>query len=164
MQGKSIGVSKRNDGSNSLLTRLVLFSGITLFVTGIMTYSELMYLWRGRTAVAVVERIWEAPRTGRFSFGQTELRVAYSFIDAEQERRRANQAVPAGWTGAVGDQVQVQYRPGKYGASRLAGNVRWLPITLFLASAALTVVLVFMLRLKSNAEEKPFVPPRSRLR
>src|SRR5262245_14702312 len=99
----------------------VLICGFLFLISICLTYRELVFLVRGRTAQATILRTYEIERRGRF--GQptgTRLVVEYQFVDSQGNTRTDSDEVTPEWGIPAAGTIAVCFTPGLDGKSRLA--------------------------------------------
>jgi hypothetical protein len=126
--------------------------GVAFVVSACFALGEVRYWAFGRTAQASVIRA-NAPDETDDAF-----LIRYWFTDAKTGNHREEvDAVPSHW-GAPPEMLTVQYIPGRTGASRVAGNHRWVALRFFaLTSLGLLGGLAWLYRDARRAFE-PYHP------
>lgn len=131
----------------------LLGSLFVFFVSGCISWTELVFLFTGQTTLAKVDQIHEATRWGRNSRIRYKfLSVGYSFTEPNGRQRSESDSKPLGWSAPDDGYVMVRYTPGKNGFSRLSDHVEWAGLIVFACSAVL--LLFFAVKYRHEA-----VPP-----
>ena len=141
--------------------RLVLFSLIVLVVLGYYSYVEMVYLFQSRSARATVTGSSVVTVHRRGSNSQ-HLQVDFTFAEPNGVRRRGSDSRPLGWKPDSDGAIPVQYTPGEYGRSRIAGNVNSTVLILF--GCSLVVLIGFGVFLWLGARAATREPERNRRR
>ena len=79
------------------------------------------------------------------SSNSKQLQVEYTFAEPNGTRRSGSDSQPLGWKPPADGTVLVQYTPGEYGRSRMAGKVNVVVLVLFGCSFAVRAVFGFLL-------------------
>ncbi|MFO0935669.1 MAG: hypothetical protein U0798_04025 [Gemmataceae bacterium] len=134
------------------------FSGIAFIASCFYSYSEFVYLIRGRDTVANVTKVWEEEVKNRYGMTEeTRLSIEYSFTEPDGTRRKGSDFTSLDWTPSPN--VKVRYTPGAEGRSRFVGHVNWLSLGIF--TLTLCVMAGFGYRIwKSYSAD--YAPRRSR--
>src|SRR5581483_10761427 len=117
--------------------------GIVLFlVSGFHSCQECKYALTGKKAPGVVTRIKQYDEyTG--SSPQTKTAVEYQFTDNRGLTRQGKDIFDGRVDAAEGDVIEVQYRPGADGDSRVAGHANTTAVYLFIACLLAMAVLSY---------------------
>lgn len=111
--------------------KFLMFGVFAFLISGCFTYYEIDMLLRGTDGQATVLKLFES--TGRR--GSVRLSVEYEFKDAEGNIRKGNVTTSLSRVNEfMVKTIPIRYSPGKDGRSRLAGDVNWLFIALFVGS------------------------------
>jgi hypothetical protein len=133
--------------------KYLVFAGIAFLISSIFVYSELMYLIRGTETTATIKEVSRVEKRGRFGTSRGhKLVIDYEFKDGEGRQREGSDQVDADWAVPADRRVQIRYRPGEDGSSRLAGHVSWGAIIIF--TVCLVAVGIFGFRLWREATEE----------
>ena len=143
--------------------RLVLFSLIMLVITGYFSYVEMIYLLQSRSVRATVTRLSEMTERRRSST-LVYLQVEYAFAELTGTRQTGSGNQPLGWRPPADGTILMQYTPGEYGRSRIAGKVNVVVLVLFGCSFAVLTVFGSLLWLEARAATRPRNPVRTRRR
>src|SRR5688572_6763814 len=144
--------------SETARAKSLFVAAIVFVASGIYAYSELMYLIRGKTTTATITEAYKVGK-GVTDRGQ-EVRIDYEFTDADGNKRTGSDRPGEGWQVPPDRKVEVRYRPGADGSSRIAGRIGW--ITLGIFAICLGVVGFFGYRLWREAKDAYAKPNRKR--
>jgi len=117
----------------------LLGSLLVFFISCFYCYDELLYLLRGKTATATIGEVYEV----RGRRGSVHLKVEYTFSEADGTARKGADNVSVDWTPPSSGSTEVDYIAGNKERSRLAGNVRWVPVSIFFISIAFVAFTIF---------------------
>jgi hypothetical protein len=132
------------------------------FISGCMSWGEMMYLIVGKDAEARIAKVYESTRRGRFGLARgTYLTVEYSFMESDGTQRTGMDSVALDWPVPESGKVRVRYRAGADGESRLAGHVNWGALALF--GVSFGFVGFFAFRLWREASDATRERPRKKL-
>lgn len=141
--------------------KALLVAGVLFLGSGIYAYSELMYLIRGRDVTATITEAHKVTKRGRFGLSRgQQIEVDYRFKDHEGNERTGSDRMDEDWPVPPDRKVEVRYRPGPDGSSRVAGRIGW--ITLIIFGLGLTTVCVFGIRLWREANDANTKPGRKK--
>ncbi len=135
------------------------FAGVAFLITGYLSYKEMKYAIRGKSAEATITRTFETTSVGRRGKPRKYLVVEYSFIDDDGKHQNDSDDVALDWP--VPEQsVTVEYLPGVERSSRIEGHSNMFAVWMFLGSCAL--LLFAGVKLYLMAREAVHGKPRRR--
>jgi hypothetical protein len=135
--------------------KLLMAALMVWLVSGFFVYEELIYLVLGKDATATVTNVQPMTRRSR-SGDHHYLKVDFSFTEANGTQRIGEDNMSTDWVPPSSNTLTVRYTPGISGRARIAGNVKWFGIALFVAAMCATFFFVLRLALAS----RPAPPPR----
>lgn len=131
--------------------KYALMFGIWFLVSCYYSWQELVYLIRGKIAVATVTETYQQS-SGRFGTNKHRV-LEYSFAEAGGLARRGADTISI--EESTPTQVRIEYTPGEKGRSRLEGHIRWMWLAFFAISMTGLGVSIYRLNRHIDAAMAP---------
>jgi hypothetical protein len=121
------------------MARLFVYGAGLFFASAFVTIGELRYAVWGKTTTAEFRGTY--PHTDKH--GETyQLSVRYRFKDDDGQKQKGHDFVALDWKPPTDGKLRIEYVPGQFGKSRLAGNRNVAMLWIFAGSLAASVITV----------------------
>lgn len=131
--------------------KYALMFGIWFLVSCYYSWQELVYLIRGKIAVATVTETYQQS-SGRFGTNKHRV-LEYNFTEAGGLARRGADTISI--EEPIPRQVRIEYTLGEKGRSRLEGHIRWMWLAFFAISMTGLGVSIYRLNRHIDAAMAP---------
>lgn len=111
----------------------VLRFGIGLLLSTFFAFGELKYFLFGKTVDATITKVERVESRSRRGGSNYWTEISYKFTDKEGHQRTGSDQMDENWSGPREGTIQITYRGGADGISRLAGHYNWFGLIMWFA-------------------------------
>ncbi len=140
-------------GHQMIRAKWLLIAVVVFLISGCISFFEFQYFAFGQTATGDITSTQTLEGRRRRGWSRTKkLQVNFNYTEADGSQRKGVDTVDLDWPVPANRKVSIQYMPGPYGQSRIAGQVNWFILGLFAAS--LGAIVVFGYRFVREAKDE----------